>query len=84
MQAYEGYLENGRFFPIGPIAHIVGRRKVIMTVIDEPKGNEKPELLSRKQYLAILDDLCGSIDDPTFVEPPEIPLELNSPREIIV
>jgi predicted secreted Zn-dependent protease len=36
MQAYEGYLENGRFFPLGVQTNISGRRKVILTVIDEP------------------------------------------------
>jgi len=36
MQAYEGYLENGQFFPIGQPIQIVGRHRVIMTVFDEP------------------------------------------------
>ena len=56
IQAIEGYLENGRLLPIGTNIHIAGRRKVIMTVLD----------------------------DPTFVEPPEIPLELNLSKEIII
>jgi hypothetical protein len=36
MQAYEGYFENGRFFPIGPQVSIPGRRHVIVAVLDEP------------------------------------------------
>jgi len=40
MQAYEGYLENGQFFPIGINPSMVGRQRVIMTVL----GDEKKEL----------------------------------------
>ena len=36
MQAYEGYLENGRFYPIGKQVHLAGRRRVVVTVVDEP------------------------------------------------
>lgn len=36
--------------------------------------------ISQEEYLALLDELCGSIDDPTFVEPIEIPWEHNTPR----
>jgi hypothetical protein len=41
MQAYEGYLEDGRFFPFGKEPNLVGRQKVIMTVI----GDADKELL---------------------------------------
>jgi hypothetical protein len=71
MQAYEGYIDDGRFVPVEGQAGIVGRRRVRMTVIDEPKE------LSEKEKKKILKELCGSITDPTFVEPPEIPLELD-------
>ena len=36
MQAYEGYIENGRFHPAGVLSSINGRRRVILTVLDEP------------------------------------------------
>lgn len=36
MQAYEGYLEDGRFYPIGQPVKIKGRHRVILTVLDEP------------------------------------------------
>jgi len=42
LQAYEGYLEQGRFYPIGPQISIQGRRRVIMTVLDELM-NDKPD-----------------------------------------
>ena len=35
MQAYEGYLENGRFYPIGQSMKIQGRQRVILTVLGE-------------------------------------------------
>ena len=41
LQAYEGYLEKGQVFPIGPLVGIQGRRRVIITVLDEP-AREKP------------------------------------------
>jgi hypothetical protein len=83
MQAYEGFIENGQFYPIGVSTRITGRRRVIMTVLDEPVGFEMKKDISRREYLYALDELCGSIDDPTFVEPPEIPWEFYSPIEEI-
>lgn len=36
MQAYEGYLEKGQVYPSAPLMGIPGRRRVIITVLDEP------------------------------------------------
>jgi len=36
LQAYEGYLEKGQVYPISPLANIKGRRRVIITILDEP------------------------------------------------
>jgi len=38
MLAFEGYIENGRLYPVGLPAGITGRRKAIITVLDEPAG----------------------------------------------
>ena len=38
MQAYEGYFEDGRFFPLGGAVVPDGRR-VIVTVLDESRGD---------------------------------------------
>ena len=35
MQAYEGYVENGRFYPTGLLARVTGRQRAILTVLDE-------------------------------------------------
>ena len=42
LQAYEGYLEEGRFFPIGPPDILRGRRRVIVTLLEEtiPEGSD--------------------------------------------
>ena len=41
MQAYEGYIDNGRFVPRGNMASLKGRHKVIMTVLEEMGEDEK-------------------------------------------
>ncbi|MCL1824240.1 MAG: hypothetical protein FWG44_08560 [Oscillospiraceae bacterium] len=38
MQAYEGYLEDGQFFPFETKTNIKGRRRVIVTLLDEEQG----------------------------------------------
>ncbi|MCL2020366.1 MAG: hypothetical protein FWG70_11530 [Oscillospiraceae bacterium] len=54
MQAYEGYLENGRFTSLDMPTRMVGRRRVIMTVLNEPVQNEPAEnkhAMSWKKFL---------------------------------
>jgi hypothetical protein len=41
LQAYEGYLEKGRFYPLGSPMSIPGRRRVIVTVLDETTPEQK-------------------------------------------
>ena len=83
MQAYEGYLENGQFSPLEIHRSISGRRRVIVTVLDEQRELEAVEK-SENEKRKLLKRLCGSISDPSFVVPTEIPRELNSPLEEIV
>jgi len=42
MQAYEGYTEKGLVYPTMPLVGIQGRRRVIITVLDE-SVREKPD-----------------------------------------
>ena len=35
-QAYEGYIENGRFYHSGNVNQLTGRRRAIITILDEP------------------------------------------------
>ena len=39
-QTYEGYFENGQFYPIDAV-NIQGRRRVILTVFNEPVSEQK-------------------------------------------
>jgi hypothetical protein len=36
LQVYEGYIEQGRFYPSTPLRSFQGRKRVIVTVLDEP------------------------------------------------
>ena len=36
MQSYEGYFENGKIYLFEPLPHMEGRRRVIITILDEP------------------------------------------------
>ena len=36
MQAYEGYFENGQFYTAGRIINIPERKRVFLTVLEEP------------------------------------------------
>jgi hypothetical protein len=68
MQGYEGYFENGQFTPIGVSTSITGRRRVIMTLLDEPAGIEtKTSKLPRSTALGLWKDKIWMSDD--FNEP---------------
>jgi len=40
LQTYEAYLNNGQLYPIEPISGVRGRRRVIVTILDEPTHEE--------------------------------------------
>ena len=42
--AYEGYFENGRFFPLSQPVLETGKVRAILTVLDEPVKNELIQL----------------------------------------
>ena len=48
MQAYEGYFENGRFYTAGKAINIPERKRVFITILDEPAR----ETRSQKQLSA--------------------------------
>jgi hypothetical protein len=52
LQTFEGYLERGRFFPIGPQVSIQGRRRVILTLLDEPAPgtDETPQAVAWREF----------------------------------
>ena len=59
-------------------------KKFIKAVIELNGLTVEPKLTfaTIEEYHKFLDDVCGSIDDPTMVEPDEI--EYESPREPII
>jgi hypothetical protein len=62
LQAYEGYLEKGRFFPIGAPMNIQGRRRVIVTVLDEPAPESK-ETQQAKAWRDFFETVNASDED---------------------
>ena len=58
------------------------KKKFVFSDTHTPDGKPKRKFAAKEEYLAFLDDLCGSVDDPTMVEPEEINYE--SFRETII
>ena len=52
LKAYEGYLEEDRFYPIGAPMNIQGRRKVIVTVLNEPTGKKSDTWAELKKLVS--------------------------------
>ena len=68
LQAYEGYLDKGRFYPIGSPVNIQGRCRVIVTVLDKPT-NEK------RDTWAELDEIVSDMGEkPRFEDFPRCQL----------
>ena len=53
LQAYEGYFENGNFYPVGQVVNSPVRRLAFVTVLDEPVSAAEPQELTREDYLAM-------------------------------
>ena len=66
MQAYEGYIENGRFYPMGQPMKLLGRRRVILTVLDEPAPASKESPKKWKGNLSALDNPIQISDFKVF------------------
>ena len=52
LEAYEGYLEDGQFFPLGAQINIANRRRVILTVLDDaiPSGAVTPQAAALLEF----------------------------------
>jgi len=62
MQACEGYVENGQFYPVGTLIQSPGRFRAILTVLDEPTLDDETS-----KRLAAIDkffDEIESCDEP--------------------
>ena len=75
MRTIEGYLEKGRFYPIGHSPEIRGRRRVLVTVLndeissllDESRENEK---IAREAWLERLEAAVDLAQDEELQEFP--------------
>ena len=73
LQAYEAYLEEGRLYPTKPLPRIRGRKRVIVTILDEPTHN-KPSTWNELEKLS-----SEMSEKPRFEDFPRCQLE----RELI-
>ena len=53
-------------------AENIQKKKFTLSDTHTPDGKPKRMIATKAEYLAVVDDLCGSINDPTMVEPEEI------------
>ena len=75
MQSYQGYFEKGQFVPIGTVS-IPERRRVILTVLDEPVPIH-PENKQAKAWREFFETVNASDEEvPEFFE------RVNFSREI--
>jgi hypothetical protein len=72
--------QNGKLI-IMPADDIL-KKKFTLSDTHTPNGKPKRLFATKEEYLTVLEDLCGSISDPTMVEPEEIKYE--SFRESII
>ena len=69
MQPVKGYIENGRFYPIGNTIHAPGRISVILTPLEEPRGiSIMEEQRIRSDWLKRLGSAIDSSLDEDFPE----------------
>jgi len=63
MQAYEGYFENGLFYSAGRTICIPEKKRVFITILEEPATTSKDENAGAKAFFTALgslpDDLPG-------------------------
>jgi cyanophycinase-like exopeptidase len=52
-QTYEGYMEKGKFFPIGGAVEVQERRRVMVTFLEEAETEESEAELDRKLIAAL-------------------------------
>jgi hypothetical protein len=75
MQAFEGYYEDGGFYAFKPPLNIPNKRRVIITVLDEPMC-DKPDTWSE------LDKITAGMSDSEKPRVEDFP-RLESEREPI-
>ena len=51
MKVCDGYIENGRFYPIGMSLRKLGRQRAILTILNEP-----PNISSSQTYSRLMEE----------------------------
>ena len=75
MRTIEGYLEKGRFYPIGHSPEIKGRRRVLVTVLNDDTSrlldeSEENKKIAREAWLKRLDEALLLAQDEELQEFP--------------
>ena len=82
MQAYEGYVEDGRFYPIGQPIQTTERRRAFLTVLDEPA--KSTEIEEKRAFWAAFDKLAIESADEDELLDDEAFKRRPSGRELIL
>ncbi len=65
LQAVEGYFENGRFHASGKLAPVRGRRRAIVTILDEPAREQtSPGSAHAEAWHEFLQEINKIKDEP--------------------
>jgi len=81
LEAYEGYFENGQFFPLNISANIKNRRRVIITVLndeitDDNNEEETAQAAAWREFFEAIND-CDEDVPETFER-------VNFNREVLI
>ena len=72
MQAFEGYFENGQLYVIGQTAHIKGRRRAIINILNdesiEPLTCSQRQLAAFRRFVEINKAITDELIDEEFDE----------------
>ena len=87
MQAINGYVENGQFYPLGQEIKVLGRKRAIITILDEPVSNlttsDTNDLEQRKAWLARLKELGAISKGEEVLEIPKRSKEMKPPISLM-
>ena len=75
MLTIEGYLEKGRFYPVGNVAEIRGRRRVLVTVLNDNTAQMLDNINAKKESTrsAWLKRLEAAVDIAQDEDLPDFP-----------
>ena len=82
LQAYEGYLEEGCFYPIGSPVKLKGRRRVIVTLLDDPVPEQQTMPVQEETAQAAAWRIFFEAVNASDEEMPEMFERVNIAREV--